>query len=218
MIHLCMMNILQKSVSALAVLITFFTLGLLGLLHVSQRATIPINPASNARPQSIATTPASKVQSNTEQQRTFPVADNVSASSTIPCDSDPNHGFCRKDFKHVYSEGYVIVGADPSTFIVLGADGNYGKDHNNVYWIVEGEEGPEPHAVLGADPKTFEALPKHEVYAKDAANVYWSGYTVDGADAATFSGVACSPDGCQVDARDREHAYLAGRIIETTSQ
>jgi hypothetical protein len=51
---------------------------------------------------------------------------------------------------------------------VLGETGNYGKDDNNVYWIIEGEEGPEPHAVIGADPNTFMVLPDNEFCAKDA--------------------------------------------------
>jgi DKNYY family len=142
----------------------------------------------------------------------FPTASDYPASSTVPCDSDPDHFTCTKDSRRVYSDSYIIVGADPSTFEVLGQWGNYGKDAKNVYWIIEGEEGPEPHQVLGADPRTFQVLSADEMYAKDANNVYWAGYPVLGADSATFSAVVCVTDNCLIDAKDKNHSYSDGQI------
>jgi hypothetical protein len=206
------MNTLQI-VTSTFLIFTNLLAAMLGLFHLPRHYIAPIAQTSStlSRLRDVPTTTQIGAQD-------FPVAAGLSASATTPCDSDPNHNFCRKDSRFVYSEGYLIVGADPTTFVVLGADGNYGKDSKTVYWIIEGEEGPEPHAVIGANTTTFQILRGDEMYAKDDNNAYWSGYRIVGADSATLTSVVCATDGCEVDARDKGHTYLAGRIVATTSQ
>jgi DKNYY family len=202
------MNILQTAASALMLFVSF-TLGALGLLHFQHHASAP--PPRGSSTSSIGTI-TSETQADINRQGYFPLADNISANSTIPCDSNPTHISCRKTSQHVYGDGYLIVGADPATFRVLGVVGNYGEDKSSVYWIIEGEEGPEPHAVIDADPKSFKVLPG-EMYAKDANSVYWSGYTVPGADTVSFTSAPCAPDECTVDAQDKHYKYLTGVMV-----
>jgi len=196
------------------ILIASATLGLIYFFHFPQHPVVPTNQASSTISQSIGTaTTTDQTQAEIYRQEDFPLAENISVSSTTPCDQNPNHISCRKNSQNVYGDGYLIVGADPEAFVVLGVVGNYGKDNNNVYWIIEGEEGPEPHAVIGADPRTFTVLP-WEMYAKDTNNVYWSGYKIAGADVASFIGIPCEPDKCTVDAQDKNHKYLAGETAQ----
>ena len=207
------MTFLRTAAFVLVVLITSLTLGIVGLLHFLQRPITKTGQALSTLSTLMGTTATTSVKTDIHQQDYFPLAQNISASSTIPCDSNPYHISCRKNSQAVFSDGYLIVGADPGTFVVMGAAGNYGKDNNDVYWIIEGEEGPEPHAIIGADPRTFTILPG-EMYAKDNSNVYWSGYKLSGADPASFTSVPCGPDECTVDARDNNHEYLAGEIVQ----
>lgn len=194
------MELLKTASIALLFFINSIVAGALGIFHFAQPYVGP-NDKTTATTTQFIRTGAQPTATTT-------------ANSEVPCDSNPRHNFCRKNTKSVYSEGHLMVGADPGTFVVLGANGNYGKDANNVYWIIEGEEGPEAHTVVGADPKTFQVLSEDEMYAKDAHNVYWAGYLIVGADPETFINVACGTDGCVVDARDKGHTYLTGQVVQ----
>lgn len=93
-------------------------------------------------------------------------------SRKVKCDSNPA-SFCFKDSQHVYGDGFLLPGANPKTFVVLGENGNYGKDDSHVYWIVVGEEGPDPHQLVGADTSSFVVFPSpFDYFAKDKNYVY----------------------------------------------
>lgn len=81
-----------------------------------------------------------------------------------------------EDKMHVYWEGNIIVGADPHTFITLGATG-YGKDAAHVFYAGT--------PVQGANAATFRVVPYTETYcgltacpvdASDGATMYWRGH------------------------------------------
>lgn len=139
-------------------------------------------------------------------------SENTSSSSREPCDSNPNHNACKKDSQHVYGDvGTVLLGADPKTFVVLGEEGLYGRDTSHVYWMVQAEEGPNPHQIPDADAASFAVIPVIETYAKDKNHVYWEGEVfapmpdVDPATFVSYSG-GCGPS-CEYFARDKNHLY-----------
>jgi hypothetical protein len=119
---------------------------------------------------------------------------------------DPHYG---KDAHHVYVGGSVIPGADPSTFRFCDSYEVYSRDRKHVYW-----EGIE---VVGADSQSFVSFPITSgltlggEYGKDSRNIYFKDHTVPGADLLSFM-VLDLPTKTS-DATDRNHRYLAGRII-----
>lgn len=79
------------------------------------------------------------------------------------------------DALHVYYMGSVILGADPKTFVPIGAD--YAKDAVHVYFATS--------TVTGADPETIQMIDDYSL-AKDKNHVYRFGKVIPGANPATF--------------------------------
>lgn len=129
-----------------------------------------------------ATSLQSSVISGATTSRTYP-------PGVKPCKSLPGLNAddvtCTIKKGHVFADDYYVLDkADPATFVSIGY--YYGKDAAHVYWIHEGEEGPEPHEIVGADSKTFEVIPGTAMYARDARHVYYLGDFVKNANPASF--------------------------------
>lgn len=122
-------------------------------------------------------------------------------------DADPNHlktlrrsgGLYASDGVKVFHEASVISGADPSTFRVLDWRGGYGRDAEQVFWAtIPMSRDPENFKILGAG------------YSLDSKFVYNGSKPIEGADPESFEVV----DPVVFEARDKNHRYNLGRIIE----
>ncbi len=89
-----------------------------------------------------------------------------------------------KDKNNVYYRNFLIIGADPETFISLThqvyegcAPDKYGIDTESVYY--------KNKKIEGADPNTFKAL--FGGYGKDKNNVYLKGVLQENLDSETFT-------------------------------
>ena len=112
-----------------------------------------------------------------------------------------------------------IVGADPSTFRVIGK--NFAGDSENVYAIVELGGGlmfsPRVIKIEGADPESFTILGGG--YAKDKNHIYFSGFyqyeptVVEGADVDSFELTKGSEE-TDAQAKDATHTYNYGKRVE----
>jgi hypothetical protein len=183
------MAFLQTVIVALLLLINSIIAGTLGLLHLAQSTSIIKHKT---------------IVASTTEQLLAPIS---------VCDS--KFVLCVGGLPKVYVSGYFLSDADPQTFEAL--DNYYGKDSSHIYWIIEGEEGPEPHEIVDADPQTFTPILGHEAFAKDKNHVYWLGYLISDADPATFSVVyplqQCGPR-CWFDSQDKNHKYLEGQAVK----
>jgi hypothetical protein len=158
-------------------------------------------------------------QSVVESPTTQTIATNSATSTTIsnsvreniPILSTGKPSDISKDTNHVYDSGYpgydsVFANAEPKTFAVLNE--YYGKDVKNVYWLIEGEEGPIPHQISGADAQSFTVFPSpHDLAAKDRNYIYENGYPITEVtfDPSTFSFIATSSDAIYV--KDKNGVY-----------
>ncbi len=116
--------------------------------------------------------------------KTFQVlGDNPFGSNDTGLLSGTYSGAMAKDSQHVYYEGKIVQGADPSTFVWLNP--LYGKDASNVYMV-----GP-PHEdttmiPISTDVMNFWGDPDG-YFAEDSNNIYYEGSPIAGVDKATFS-------------------------------
>jgi DKNYY family len=118
-----------------------------------------------------------------------------------------HHGYgggYARDAHTVYWGDTAVQDADPKTFQSMAP---YGKDHRTVY--LEGKQ------IAGADPATFvfvldTSTGSGSGYAKDAHTVYYEWDRIPGADPATF---AADTNSNTVDARDKNHTYLSGQLV-----
>ncbi len=128
----------------------------------------------------------------------------------------------RKDKDYVYmqspqsSDLIILKGADPLTFTVLSSGdwSEWAKDKNHIYcfWSVVNE----------ADAASFRTFSSSSQYALDINSVYYTsgdGYEgtynlVADADPATFK---LSSTTNSYDAQDKNHKYLQGQVIGTTT-
>lgn len=113
-----------------------------------------------------------------------------------------------KDKHHVYfccypDARWVVPGADPRTFVLVGPGDYYEKDHYSVYHY--------GLPIFGADPATFVVFPEEPHYGKDAHHVYSGDTIVQGADPATFQFY----DSYKVYSRDRTHVFWEGGALPT---
>jgi hypothetical protein len=147
----------------------------------------------------------------------FDSSPKANTSLLMSCDTNPNHSTCMRDSLHVYGDGVLLPRANPQTFVVLGEEGYYGKDDSNVYWIIVGEEGPDPHQIIGADSQTFSPILGSEAFSKDKNHVYFLGYAIPDADPATFiptyPPLRCGLS-CLYDSYDKNHKYWRGQIAK----
>lgn len=133
-----------------------------------------------------------------------------------------------RDHNHIYYEGQVIPGADPTSFEQVGS--SYWKDKNRVYF----QGAPIP----GSRPGSIKQLRYYE-WAIDERNAYFHGNPINPRDLSTFqlvnefwakdskqyyfAGAGCRPlknidyasftilrDGW---ARDRYHIYFEGDVV-----
>lgn len=120
-----------------------------------------------------------------------------------------------KSATQVSFNGQPIVGADVATFSPIddasGKSTDYSKDKAHVYLGTT--------VVMGADPATFSVVGgpyktsggTQYYYAKDKRYVYVNNLVIANADPATFAVVSGSTT---INARDKNHTYLDGRIIQ----
>ncbi|OGC93649.1 hypothetical protein A2389_03295 [Candidatus Adlerbacteria bacterium RIFOXYB1_FULL_48_10] len=112
-----------------------------------------------------------------------------------------------KDKDRVYSDGNVIVGADPATFELIDVEYEYyGRDATQVFTY----DG----VIKGAEPETF--VPLQYGYAKDAKNVYYNMELMSDADVSTFTVSGYDLD-VPYDAQDKNHTYSSGKIYKAPS-
>ena len=88
-----------------------------------------------------------------------------------------------KDDKNVFLNfGQKMENVDVGTFEVMGENGAYGKDKNNVYFLGE--------KINGADAKSFKVILEPsdlvQMYSKDKSNVFIGGRKIKEADVKTF--------------------------------
>ncbi len=122
--------------------------------------------------------------------------------------TEDGHALFAKDKAHVYGidiDPFLINGADPATFSVLGQDlyttNIYAKDDKHAYWFNWQDWG----VINGVDPATFTTNEDTLPYAKDGIHVFYGGDIFSTADPMTFSVFPLSNF-----AKDRHHVYYNG--------
>lgn len=143
--------------------------------------------------------------------KTFPVEDQETFHAVayrIPGSKQFHYGV---DDSGVYCHNEKIS-SRPDTFHALGRH-TYFADSTNVYFM----DGCE---ALDADPESFEFLKKsdgsYSVYARDSSTVYIVSVhhkPIEAADSETFE-VLCAGVGPPHYARDRNHVYDFGKVVE----
>ncbi len=92
------------------------------------------------------------------------------------------NGIMAKDSQHVYYEGKIVVGADPSTFVWINPI--YGKDATHVYMVGPVHEDT-TMLPISSDVANFWGDPDG-YFAEDSNNIYFEGTPITGVDKATF--------------------------------
>jgi hypothetical protein len=144
-------------------------------------------------------------------------------STTPPVGDIDSYG---KDKIHVFDGDQIIPGANPATFSVIlgpGYETGFTKDKSDV-WYAYNFDGAQIYKINDADPVTFVVMRVTEYgteYAKDKNQVYLvTGNSqnpisvISGADPATFTIVQNTNSQSTFDARDKNHEYLGGQIVQ----
>lgn len=142
-----------------------------------------------------------------------------------------------RDSAHLFFKGKIIEGVHIASFHIVHEtdkyeinNSDYAKDDARVYFW----SGTLPLKIVSnADPVTFKLLPGGYAtdysdtfttfYAEDKSNIYFNGEIVNGADKPTFIvfyeqqplAKTCNlPQGCSRDAKDKNHSYYKGEVVQ----
>ena len=108
-------------------------------------------------------------------------------------------GIYGKDKNHVYLEGYLVSGADPSSFKLLEDLHQYAKDDRHLYAGIK---------KIGDYPDSFEYLGAG--FAKDKIHAFKQGNIIPDADGSTFELM----DEKGHWAKDHQHVFSFGKLME----
>ncbi len=130
-------------------------------------------------------------------------------------------------YKYSFNDARKVIGADIDTFEVLGDQGLFAKDKNNVYkdWKIIERADPVTFKIIDSvysrdknyifahtspveyiDVNTFEIIKGD--YQKDRYNIYWQTKPLEGADLNSFRVI-----GFAMYAKDKNYVYWNGRLI-----
>ncbi|HVM73979.1 MAG TPA: DKNYY domain-containing protein [Candidatus Paceibacterota bacterium] len=115
--------------------------------------------------------------------KTFQVlGDNPFGGNNIGLLSGTYSGVMAKDSSHVYYEGKIVAGADPSTFVWLNPI--YGKDASHIYMVGPVHEDT-TMLPISSDVVNFWGDPDG-YFAEDSNSIYFEGSPIVGVDKSTF--------------------------------